>query len=76
MYFFPCFDVVKVPEWFSLVFKTNDDNYDGIRWSLFEWIFDFGQKFSKSLQNVHTVNLIIVIITLRYLLQVTDIDLA
>lgn len=65
---------MKVPEWFSLVFKTKDDNYDAIRWSLFEWIFKFGTKYNNSLQKVHTANLTIVLITLKYLLQVKFIE--
>lgn len=72
MYFF-FVKIVKVPGWFYiyLICKSNDDKYDVIRWSLFDWMFDFGQRFKKSFQNLQKRNLAVVLVTLKYLLQVT-----
>lgn len=53
-----------------MIFKSNDDSYDAMRWSLFDWVFDFGKKFNKSLQHLHKRNLAVVLVTIKYLLQV------
>lgn len=63
---------MEVPEWFSLVFKPQVVSYNHTRWALFDWTFDLGPKFTTSLRNLSTTNLAVVLVTLKYLLQVIE----
>lgn len=54
---------------FDLVFKCNDKRFDNSRWSLFDWMFDFGLDFIRSAKAVHK-KYFAVLITIQYLLKV------
>lgn len=61
--------LVSVPDLFDLVFKSNDKHFDNSRWSLFDWIFDFGPDFTRLARALHR-KYFAVLVTIKYLLQV------
>lgn len=61
--------LVEVPDLFDLVFKSNDQKFDNVRWGLFEWMFEFGLEYLRASRAVHK-KYFAVLITIKYLLQV------
>lgn len=59
---------MKVPDWFCLVFKNKEAKH--LHWPLFEWMFDLGPSFTESLLSVGLKDSTVLLVTLKYLLQV------
>lgn len=70
LFVFALFSIGKIPELFELVFKTKDSKYDGLRWFLFDWLFEFGPDFKEQLKKNHS-KYTAVLVTIKYLLMVS-----
>lgn len=67
---FGCFSTARVPGLFDLVFKTKEQKFNGVRWALFDWLFEFGRDFEESLKRLDK-KYTVAVVTIKYLLTVS-----